>query len=192
MRHLFIKIVEISVDMQRKQAVRKKQGAPGVKKAPATPKAMRNAAPRTAARVSFEFLPDVATADLAFKAYGADINELFSNSALAVCDATVERKTVGKKRSVEIRLEADTLENLLFDFLSEIVYRKDVDQVVFADCKASVKEKRGVFKLHATLRGEKIDRKRHNLRSDIKAITLHMFSITKRGKGFEAQVVVDI
>jgi len=46
--------------------------------------------------------------------------------------------------------------------------------------------------LVATLRGERIDPDRHGLRADVKAVTLHGFSLVRRGSGWEATVVLDI
>ena len=42
----------------------------------------------------YRFLDDVATADLAFEAYGKDLPSLFTNAALATADAMANLKTV--------------------------------------------------------------------------------------------------
>ena len=48
------------------------------------------------------------------------------------------------------------------------------------------------YSLNAQLFGEKIDREKHELKNDIKAITLHMFKIEKTKKGYKSLVVVDV
>ncbi len=140
----------------------------------------------------YEFLEDVATADLAIKVYGKDINELFRNAALAVCEATVDPKTVKARNTVEFHLEDEGIETLLFDFLSEIIFKKDADQMVFSECRVFVEGEEGAWRLHVILKGEKINRTRHDLDYDIKAVTMHMFKIKKIKEGYEATIVVDV
>ncbi len=140
----------------------------------------------------YEFLEDVATADLAVKACGKDLNELFCNAALAICEATVDPKTVTAKDTHEFHLEDEELEALLFDFLSEIIFKKDADQMVFCACRVFVEGEVGAWRLRAILKGEKIDRRRHRLDYDIKAVTMHLFKIGKTKDGYEATFVVDV
>ena len=140
----------------------------------------------------YEFLDDVATADLAIKVLGKDLNDVFRNAALAVCEATVDPKTVKARDTSEIHLGDEELETLLFDFLSEIIFKKDADQMVFCECRVFVEGEEGAWRLHAILKGEKIDRKKHRLDYDIKAVTMHMFKIEKTKDGYEATIVVDV
>lgn len=46
--------------------------------------------------------------------------------------------------------------------------------------------------LDAMARGERIDPARHNQRADVKAVTLHRFSLQETPAGWEARVVLDI
>ena len=46
--------------------------------------------------------------------------------------------------------------------------------------------------MSAELTGEEINREKHELRNDIKAITLHMFKIEKTKDRYKALVVVDV
>lgn len=140
----------------------------------------------------FEYLEDVATADLAIKARGKDLNELFTNAARAVCEATVEPDSVDAKEKFEFHIEAKTLEDLLFDFLSEIIFKKDADLMIFSDCRIFVDGEEDAWSLHAVLHGETIDREKHKLHHDIKAVTLHMLKVEKTDDGFEATFVVDV
>lgn len=140
----------------------------------------------------YAFLEDVATADLAIKVCGKDLNELFRNAALAIGEATVDPKTVTARDTVEFHLEGEEIEALLFDFLSEIIFKKDADQMVFNECRVFVEGEEGAWRLHATLEGEKINRKRHKLDFDIKAVTMHMFKVKKTKEGYEATIVVDV
>ena len=136
----------------------------------------------------YKVLEDVAIADIAFEIYGKDLNELFENSALAIFEESADLSKVEEKEKKTIKLNADNIENLLYDFLSEILFLKDKDSFLFK--KSNVKIEK--HSLKAELSGEEIDRKKHELRNDIKAITLHMFKVEKTKDGYKAVVVVDV
>lgn len=142
--------------------------------------------------MSYKFLPDVALADIAFEARGRSLNELFEQAALALSDIMADRKKVKKTRKKAVKLTAETVDTLLYDFLSELLYIKDVDSLTFSGCTVNVAEKKGKWELKAVLVGEKIDLKKTHLRNDVKAITMHMFEVSQTKQGWKAVVVVDI
>ncbi len=140
----------------------------------------------------FKVLENVAIADIAFEAYGKNLNELFENCALAIFEESADIKKIESDKKKKIILESGKIEDLLFDFLSEILYLKDVHSMIFKSSEVDITETNGKFKLKAELAGEKIDREKHELRNDIKAITLHMFKIEKTKQGYKALFVVDV
>jgi len=138
----------------------------------------------------FEFLENSAFADLAFRAYGANLDELFSNAACALTSAMVDPKTVKEKQKVEIQLEAKNPDELLYDFLSEIVAIKDADGILFSKFKVKV-EKNKKYHLSASAWGEEINPETQDLRDDVKAVTKHQFGIEKE-KDYLATVILDV
>src|SRR3989344_8962161 len=92
------------------------------------------------------------TADIMFEVYGKTLNELFKNSAIAVIDVMVDRRSITIKKKKEVVLENDSVEDLLLAFLEEIVYIKDADYMIFKDVKVNVK---GCV-MKAALYGDKI------------------------------------
>ena len=138
----------------------------------------------------FRFLPDVALADVAFEAASGSIGGLFETCARAITETMVDPKTLKAKVTREIRLESDDTDRLLYDFLTELIVIKDVDSLLFK--RAAVKVAPGGRALSATLRGEPIDRVRHALRNDVKAVTMHMFGVRHEGGSWRATVVLDI
>ncbi len=139
----------------------------------------------------YKFLEDIALADIAYEAYGKGLNEVFENSALAIFELSAEVKTIKPKKKLEIKLEHEKLDNLLYDFLSEILFLKDSKYMVFRNVKVSIKEGKK-NQLKATLEGDTINSKKQHLENDIKAITMHMFELNKVKKGYKARIVVDI
>jgi len=136
----------------------------------------------------YKVLENVAIADIAFEIYGKNLNELFENAALAIFEETADLKKVEEKEKKSIKLKADNVEDLLYDFLSEILFLKDKDSFLFKTSNVKIEK----HSLKAELSGEEIDRKKHELRNDIKAITLHMFKVEKTKDGYKATVVVDV
>lgn len=137
----------------------------------------------------FKFLEDIATADVAFEAYGKKLEELFENAALALFEVMVETKSVISHQSLVVSCQNDTVEGLLLDFLDELVFLKDSQNLVLNDFKVGIS---GKYKLKAKVFGEEIDPKKHNLKVDVKAVTMHRFEVIRGKEGWRAQVVLDI
>ena len=138
--------------------------------------------------MKFKYLENVAIADIAFEAYGKTLNEVFENSAYAFFDMTCNPKTVKQKIKKIIALKDKDEKNLLYNFLSELIFLKDSKQLIFSKLKVDIKD----GKLNANLYGDKINSEEQELRNDIKAITLHMFNLQKTKNNYKATVVVDI
>lgn len=138
--------------------------------------------------MKFKFLEKVATADIAFESYGKTLEELFENTALAFAETSADLKTVEAKTKKLIELENNDPEQLLFDFIGELIYLKDADYFIFKKFNIKLKDN----KLVAECYGEKINQKKHNLRNDVKAITYHMYKITKNKTGYKAMIVLDV
>ena len=69
--------------------------------------------------MKYKFLEDVAIADIAFDAYGNNLNELFENSALALFDTMCNLRKVKPKIKKTIELKNNNVQDLLFDFISK-------------------------------------------------------------------------
>ena len=139
----------------------------------------------------YKFLEDIAIADIAYEAYGKDLNKLFENAAMAIFELSAEIKTVEAKEKIEFELENEKLDNLLYDFLSEILFLKDSKYMVFNKVKVDLKEGKP-NKLKAVLHGDTINPQKQHLENDIKAVTMHMFELKKEKRGYKARIVVDI
>lgn len=145
-----------------------------------------------AAKPKFKFLENLVTADIAFEAYGKNLNELFENCALALNETMVDTKTVPVKIKKVFKLQNAELNNLLINFLNEIIYYKDAESLLFSKYKVKVEQSEKLWRLAAEISGEPIDWKKHKLLADAKAATWHAFELEKKGKVYRAQVVIDI
>jgi SHS2 domain-containing protein len=138
----------------------------------------------------FKFLPDVALADIAFEAESNTVDGLFETCAIAITEIMVDPKTIRPTTERKITLESESLDRLLYDFMTELIVIKDVDSLLFGIFDVGVSEKG--TSLTAVARGEAIDRDRHRLRNDVKAVTMHLFGVRHQGRTWKTTVVLDI
>ncbi|MBI2572407.1 archease [Candidatus Woesearchaeota archaeon] len=132
------------------------------------------------------------TADVFFVAKAETLPQLFEQCALAVEETMVDVEMVHRKTKIKIVGEDKTVSNLLYDFLDDLVFFKDYQQLVFSKFEITIEEKEGKYSLLCWAHGEKIDHTRHDPKVDIKAITRHMFEVFKQDNYWKAQVLVDI
>lgn len=141
----------------------------------------------------YRYLEEIATADVAFEAWGATPEETFLAAADATLNTMVE--DIGTVAPLERRvfsLSAASLDLLLFELLQELVYHKDADRLLLRVRDLRIEEAGSGYRLHADAIGETIDRARHPLLADVKAVTLYRLSVEKTPPGWRAVVVLDV
>ncbi len=141
----------------------------------------------------FEYIDEIAIADAAFRAWGKTIEEMF----LAACDALLGvmvegLETIEPAEERQIEIGSSALDMLLFNLLQEIIFFKDAEQLLLRIQKLTVSSRDAQYVATATARGEPIDRGRHELLVDVKAVTLHRFQVEQIPEGWESFVILDI
>lgn len=137
----------------------------------------------------FKFI-DITTADVAFEAYGKDLGELFANSALAMFEVMVNTGQIEPEIRKEVKVKGNDLQSLMFNWLNELLVFVDSENLAFSDFRVKIDEKK--IELKAVCQGEKIDKKKHETRTLVKAATMHKMVIEKGKTGWKAQVILDI
>ncbi|HLD80776.1 MAG TPA: archease [archaeon] len=140
----------------------------------------------------FKVLEDIALADIAFEAYGATLEELFENAALATISIIAEPSKIALKVRKELVISAPEKEKLLFDFLSELVYLKDAESLIFGNVKCKISEDENGLKLNAVLKGERVTKGKKFIGHDVKAVTYHLFEVRQEKGKWKARVILDI
>ena len=128
------------------------------------------------------------TADIGLIIHGDSLQQVFANAAAGMFSLITDTDKIKPVIRQEIELSADDMESLLIDWLNELLYLLDVNQVVFG--KFEITELTD-NRLKAICYGEKING-RHEIRREIKAATYHMLNLGKEGKGYKAQVIFDL
>lgn len=132
-------------------------------------------------------------ADLAFDASGDSLQELFHGATCAVIEAFADPTTVGStwRKAIE-RADEDPAE-LLFDWLSDLVYWKDAAGVVFSKALVTlVHRPNGSWSLDGLLYGEPVNGSAQTLRADVKGITKHLYRLLQNEERWTARVVLDV
>ena len=141
----------------------------------------------------YKFLEDIGTADIAFEATGRDLPELFMAAADATMNVMIDNlDEIESRETRQIELSNDNIEMLLFDFLQELIYSKDAKRLLLRTRQMEIERKGEEYFLKARLAGERLDDTRHQQRADVKAVTLHGFSVAKRDDAWKARVLLDI
>ena len=139
----------------------------------------------------FEYRGDIGHSDVAFDASGKTMEEVFQEAAKATLQVMVEDiSSVKQVEKVEVRLDEDSSEMLLFDFLNELIFYKDAKRLLLLP--TAVKISNEGRHLEATLQGEQIDPSRHPLDTDVKAVTMLRFALEQVPEGWRATVVLDV
>lgn len=139
----------------------------------------------------FEFLDDMTTADIAFRAMGETLESLFEAAGRATTAVMVDPASIRPSHSLPVELEADTIEGLLFKWIEELIFQKDARQMVFDDYDFSIVHPIKWI-LKGTLGGEEISPERHEMRCDVKGLTLHQFELKQGPGGWETRIVLDV
>ena len=123
-------------------------------------------------------------ADWSLHVWATDLPELFAESARWMATLSVIRQSPGPKVSRTIETAAFDPESLLVNFLSELVYLGEKENLVFDEFKIRIAEDR----LTAEMAGASI----LSIDKAIKAVTYHNLQIRQTLKGYEVEIVFDV
>ena len=137
----------------------------------------------------FKVIEDGASADYEFEATAQSIEELFETCGQATFAAMTEIEKVKPAAEIKFEVQAATLEDLLFSFLSELVYIKDTQRLFLSKFDVAIDSP---YHLTCRARGERIDENRHVIKTDVKAATYHEMKISKTDSGYYAHAILDL
>jgi SHS2 domain-containing protein len=128
-------------------------------------------------------------ADVGFLAYGATLEELFANSALALISLACDLEGIHETEKRKIEATGEDLESLLYAWLAEVIAVSDADRLVLKRVTVNFLDE---GRVRGTVYGEPIDRTRHKTGVAIKAVTLHQFAVESVDDGWRARVFLDL
>jgi SHS2 domain-containing protein len=128
------------------------------------------------------------TADIAIAAYGIDMKKAFANAALGMFSIMTDIRKVNETDVHDVEVTAEDTKDLLVSWLNELLFMCEVEKMLFRRFEISELNE---TKIVAKCYGEKIDTKRHRIKTEIKAATYHMLKIEEEN-GTRVQVLFDI
>lgn len=131
------------------------------------------------------------TADVGAMVRGATLPRLFENASRAMFDLICDRRSVRPRRAVRIVVRGSSLEDLLVRWLSELLFRVETQGILFTSFSVE-RVDRTLLRARGVARGEKIDRSRHILRGEIKAVTYHQIKLIRGRSAWRVRIVFDV
>jgi SHS2 domain-containing protein len=129
------------------------------------------------------------TADVGIIAYGEDMEDLFSNAALALFSLITDLESIDEKLHFDLEVNSEDRDSLLVEWLNELIYLFDIKHFL---CNRFEIESLAHNQLRATCYGEGFDPMKHKIKTGVKAATYHMLKLGKSADGFRAQIILDI
>jgi len=129
------------------------------------------------------------TADLGLRIRAASLDELFADAARGLFSLIVpDLASVHPAEHRVLEIAGEPSETLLFDWLNELLYIYETSHLLLVEFDVRV----GPQGVTATVSGEPIDRLRHQLDHEVKAITYHGLKLERQDADWLAEVIVDI
>lgn len=135
------------------------------------------------------FEPIDHTADVGYRLLAPTLEEIFVIAGRALFATITDIESIQQKLSTKISVIASDRESLLVAWLSELNYRCITAHELFGEFSIDALTPTSI---NATVRGEKIDASRHEIRTEIKAVTYHGLFVRESSEGWEAQVIFDV
>jgi SHS2 domain-containing protein len=128
------------------------------------------------------------TADIRLEIYGNTLEELFSNAAEGFTNLVVPGANIKSSIELEIDLEADSLDELLVNWLRELLFQYETKGFVVKDLLIS---KLTGNNINALVKGG-IRSPEDEEDIEIKGVTYHGLSVEKTERGYAARILFDI
>ncbi len=140
----------------------------------------------------YNILTEEVKSDFAFEVFADSLSDLFRGAGIAMMQAMINTDIISAEKSWDFELRSDNLELLLYDFLDELIYFKDVEEAIFNDFDIKMDEIDKCYKLSCKAKGVTIDYDKYEMLTDVKAVTMHKFVLEKRENEWYAHVIVDL
>mgnify|MGYP000306511536 CR=1 FL=1 len=139
----------------------------------------------------YEYMEDIATADVALRAYGKTVEEMFINAAKGMENLITNVEKIEPKESRDIEIHATDYFALLYQWLEQLLIYFDTEFMVFSKFNIKIDQRGEEFMLYGKIYGQKVTEDME-IKHEIKAVTYHEMGIEKIRGGFMCQVILDL
>ena len=120
------------------------------------------------------------------------MEEAFVSAAKGLFSLMVDLDNVDRENAGELEAQGANLDRLLYSWLTELLYESGLNSYVYSDFDVDINEKDRGYLLRAVLHGESIDRRKHSIRTEVKAITYQGLKVEQTEEGCTCRFVVDV
>jgi len=131
-------------------------------------------------------------ADIGVRGRGKSREEAFAECAKAMFSIIADIAKVKAESSNAVEAKAGSLESLLVNFLNELLYLHEVRGKLYSGFKVYITEDCGAWEINGKAFGEKINAKKHAIKSGVKAASYHQLKVIEENGAWVAQCVVDV
>lgn len=132
-------------------------------------------------------------ADIGIRGFGKSLEGAFEETAKAMFSVMVDLGEVEKEAEVKVAAVGTDNGSLLVNFLNELLFQRDVNEMLFADFKVKkIEKKEKELYLKASAIGEKINLEKHNIKTEVKAATYSQLEVGEKEDKYFAQCIVDV
>lgn len=143
--------------------------------------------------MGYVLVEGITTADVAFKAEGKSLEELFKFAGIAVMSIIIKDPESIKGTAVRrIALKEETLELLLYEYLNELLHIKDSENLLVIPDTVKISKKNNLYVLFSSVSGDFINREKYYYFVDVKAVTMHELTVENSESGWSAIFVIDV
>ena len=129
------------------------------------------------------------TADFGIRVWGKTLDELFINAAIGMYELIADISKVTPRESVIVEVEADDRNLLLRDWLSELLYYFNNKEMLLSKFKI---DKIDNEHIKSEAKGEYIDKNKHELLHEVKAVTYHRLHIEEKEGLLTTEIIFDV
>jgi SHS2 domain-containing protein len=131
------------------------------------------------------------TADVGLRIAASDLDDLFRTAAQGVFDYIVTNRDAVRDEVTEaVSLRDESPADLLVTWLNDLIFRCETTHRLYT--RFDVHVAADGLRLDATIGGEPIDRDRHVLDHEVKAVTHHGLTLRREDEGWVAELILDI
>ena len=132
------------------------------------------------------------TGDVGIVVTALDRNRLYARAAVGLFWVLTDVEAVRDREAVDVSVEAADPESLMVRWLSELNVLHATQNVLFRRFDVDIRDTADGLHLDASAYGEPIDRDRHTVFTEIKAVTFHGMNVEDTGTGWRVQVIFDM
>jgi SHS2 domain-containing protein len=128
-------------------------------------------------------------ADVGIIGLGSTLEKAFEEAAKAVFNTEVDIKAVKPAKKVYIECSAENEEELFVEWINKLLAEADINDMVFSKFKIQSMKN---LRIKAYAFGEKLDQKKHKIKTEVKGATYSMLEIGKKNKNYIAKCIIDV